>query len=119
MFSRFVSITLKPNAAQEFTDVLANTILPILREQRGFRDELLFTTGGPEVLAVSIWDSKDDADKFAKAAYPDILSSLSNLIEGTPTVQTHLLAFSTAHEIELGKAPVQSPITTPVAGVGG
>lgn len=119
MFSRFVSMTLKPNAGQEFTDALENRILPILREQQGFRDELLFVTGGPEVVAVSIWDSKEDADKYARAAYPDILSSLSNLVEGTPTVQTYLLAFSTAHRIELGKAPLQSPITTPVPGVGG
>lgn len=120
MFSRFVSMTLKPNAGQEFTNALANTVLPILREQPGFRDELLFVTpGGPEVLAISLWDSKEDADKYARAAYPDILNSLSNFIEGTPTVQTYLLAFSTAHRIELGTVPLQSRITTPVPGVGG
>jgi hypothetical protein len=120
MFTRFVSITLKPNAGQEFTNALANTVLPILREQRGFRDELLFVTpGGPEVLAVSIWDSKEDADRYARWNYPDILNSLSNLIEGTPKVQTYLLAFSTAHKVELGKMPLQSPNVTPVPGVGG
>jgi hypothetical protein len=120
MFSRFVSITLKPNAGQEFTNVLANTVLPILRGQPGFRDELLFVTpGGPEVLAVSIWDSQEDADKYSRAAYPDILNSLSQFIDGTPKVATYLLAFSTAHKVELGKMPVQSPNITPVPGVGG
>ena len=120
MFTRFVSITLKPNAGQDFTNALASRILPILREQRGFRDELLFVTpGGPEVLAVSIWESKEDADKYSRSTYPDVLNSLSDLIEGTPKVQTYLLAFSTAHKMDLGKMPVQSPNITPVPGVGG
>ncbi len=120
MFSRFVSMTLKPNAGQDFTNALANTVLPILCEQHGFRDELLFVTpGGPEVLAVSIWESQADADKYSRSAYPDVRNALSNLIDGTPEVKTYLLAFSTAHKVELGKMPVQSPITTPVPGVGG
>lgn len=120
MFSRFVSFTLKPNAGQDFTNAFKNTVLPILRAQRGFRDELLFVTpGGPEVLAVSLWDSQADADKYQRSAYPDILSTLSNFIEGTPKLETYLLAFSNAHRVELGKTPLQSPITTPVPGVGG
>lgn len=120
MFSRFVSLTLKPNAAQDFTNAFANTVLPILRAQHGFRDELLFVTpGGPEVLAVSLWDSQSDADKYGRSAYPDILSVLSKFIDGTPTVQAYLLAFSNAHKIELGKMPLQAPNTTPIPGVGG
>jgi hypothetical protein len=120
MFSRLVSLTLKPNAGQDFTNAFANTVLPILRAQRGFRDELLFVTpGGPEVLAVSLWDSQADADRYSRSAYPDILSALSNFVEGTPTVQTYLLAFSHTHKVELGKMPLQAPNTTPVPGVGG
>jgi len=120
MFSRILSMTLKPNAGQEFTNVLATTILPILRAQPGFRDELLFAkAGGPEVLAVSIWDSKEDADKYSRAAYPDVLSALSHLLERPPRVESYVLAFSTAHGLSLGQTPVQSPNITPVPGVGG
>jgi hypothetical protein len=80
---------------------------------------LFATPGGPEVLAISLWDSQADADKYSRTAYPDILSALSNFIEGTPKVETYILAFSNAHRIELGKMPLQPPNTTPVPGVGG
>ena len=120
MYSRIVSLTLKPNAGPEFTKALENTILPIVREQPGFRDEfLLVSPGAPEVLAISIWDSREDAEKYSRSAYPDVLSALANLVEGTPRVDSYLLAFSTAHRIKLGEVPLQTPNTTPVAGVGG
>ena len=120
MFVRNVSIQLKPNTSTEFAKIFEAEILPLLRKQTGFQNEISY--GAPDsnfVNAISLWDSKEDADKYARAAYPDILNSLSNFIEGTPTVQTYLLAFSTAHRIELGTVPLQSRITTPVPGVGG
>ena len=120
MFSRMLSMTLKPNAGQEFTNVLTTTVLPILRAQPGFRDEMLFVeSGGPEVVALSIWNSKEDADKYSRAAYPDVLSALSHLLEGPPRVESYVLAFSTTHGLSLGQTPVQSPNTTPIPGVGG
>jgi len=120
MFSRFVSMTLKPNAGQEFTNALEKQILPILRAQRGFRDEMIFVEpGSPELLAVSLWDSKEDAEKYGKAVYPDLLNVLSPLIDGTPRVRAFLLTYSTAHRIGLGSVPMQDPNTTPVPGVGG
>ena len=78
MFTRFVSMTLKPNAGQEFTNALERQILPILRSQRGFRDEMIFVEpGSPELLAVSLWDSKEDAEKYGKAVYPELLNVLA------------------------------------------
>ena len=120
MHSRIVALTLKPNAGPEFTRTLQSTVLPILRAQAGFRDELLFTVpGGPEVLAISIWNSREDADRYARSAYPDVLSAISRFLEGTPRVESYLLAFSTAHRVELGEIPLQAPNTTPSPGVGG
>ena len=120
MFSRFVSMTLKPNAGQEFTNALERQILPILRAQRGFRDEMIFVEpGSPELLAVSLWDSQEDADRYSRAVYPEVLNLLSPLIEGTPRIETYLLTYSTAHRIGLGTVPLEDPNTTPIPGVGG
>jgi hypothetical protein len=46
MFARSVSILLKPNSVAEFNWALENVILPLLRKQKGFRDELAY----PDVL---------------------------------------------------------------------
>jgi hypothetical protein len=40
MFARTVSIHLRPNSVAEFTQTIETEILPLLRKQKGFEDEL-------------------------------------------------------------------------------
>jgi hypothetical protein len=40
MFARSVSIRLKPNSVTELNRILENEILPLLRKQQGFENEL-------------------------------------------------------------------------------
>jgi hypothetical protein len=42
MFARHVSMHLKPNTRAEFTQMIENEILPLLRKQHGFQDEIAF-----------------------------------------------------------------------------
>lgn len=120
MFTRIVRLTLKTNAAPEFAKVLEKEIVPRLREEPGFQDELLFiSAGGPDVVAISIWDSKQDAESYARTEYPQVLRILERFIEGTPAVETYQLGYSTLHRVGPSEFLKESPITTPVPGVGG
>ena len=40
MFGRQVTLKLKPDAAAELTRIVRSEIIPILRRQRGFRDDI-------------------------------------------------------------------------------
>src|SRR5438132_10896804 len=63
MFARIVSLQLKPNASKEFAQLMDEKLIPVLRKQKGFKDEMLFIDpGGPEVLAISLWESRENAD---------------------------------------------------------
>src|SRR2546427_218488 len=42
MYARRVSLQLKPNSAAEFTQRLETEIIPMLRKQKGFQDEITF-----------------------------------------------------------------------------
>jgi hypothetical protein len=120
MFARIVSLQLKPNTHREFSELFDNKILPTLRKQPGFRDELLFVDpGGPEVVAISLWDSKGNVETYDRATYPEVLKTLAKVTDGTPKVKTFQVANSTLHEIAKGVAANQSPNTSPTAGVGG
>jgi heme-degrading monooxygenase HmoA len=120
MYSRIVYLTLKTNAATEFAKALEQKVVPMLRGEPGFQDELLFITpGGPEVVAVSIWDSREDAENYARSAYPRVLRAIERFITGTPRVESYQLGYSTLHRTGLSEFPKASPITTPVPGVGG
>jgi len=119
MIARIVSMQLKPNASAAFVDMFEKTVLPALREQKGFKDEMLFVLpGGPEVVAVSFWESRKDAETYDRGTYPQLLKALANVIERAPVVGTFQLAYSTLHEKGAAAFPHQSTSTTAPSGVG-
>ena len=100
MFSRSVSMRLKPNNGAEFTRTLENEIIPLLRKQKGFQDEITFVVpGGTEAVAISLWDQKENAEAYGRAVYPQVLRALTKVVEGTPQVQTSEVSNSTFHKI--------------------
>ena len=100
MFARTVSIHLKANSAAEFTKTIENQILPLLRKQKGFQDEItLLVPDGKQVVAISFWDMKESADAYERGTYPQVLSALAKVVEGTPKVETYEVSNSTAHKI--------------------
>ena len=100
MFSRNVSMRLKPNSVTEFTKTLENEIIPLLRKQKGFQDEITFVVpGGTEAVGVSLWDQKENAEAYDRGTYPQVLNALSKVIEGTPKVQAYEVSNSTFHNI--------------------
>jgi quinol monooxygenase YgiN len=100
MFARIVAMQLKPNTRHEFTKEFENQIIPTLRKQQGFTDEMLFVDpSGPEAVAISLWDSKQNAETYHRTTYPEVLKTLTKLIERTPEVRTFEVAYSTFHKI--------------------
>jgi heme-degrading monooxygenase HmoA len=101
MFARHVSMHLKPNTRAEFTQTLEKEIIPLLRKQKGFQDEIAFVAaeGGTLVIAISLWDKKEDAQAYERAAYPEVLKTLSKVIEGTPEVRDFEVTNSTFQKI--------------------
>ena len=99
MFARNVSIHLKPNTLSDYTRTFEKDILPMLRKQHGFKDEITFAgPGGVDVTAISLWESKTDAEAYNTDTYPQVLKTLERFIEGTPKVQTSDVVNSTFHK---------------------
>lgn len=91
---------LKPNTVSEFNKALEKEVLPLLQKQKGFRDELtLVSSSGSEVVGISLWEQRQDAEAYNRAAYPDVQRILSKVIEGTPQVQTYEVSLSTIHKV--------------------
>ncbi len=71
MFARKVYMHLKPNSVAEFTQRLEKDILPLLRKQKGFQDEITFVgQGGTEALAISLWDKPENAEAYNRGSLP-------------------------------------------------
>jgi hypothetical protein len=100
MFARSVSFHLKPGRAAEFTKLLDKDIIPELRKQKGFQDEIaLVAPGGADAVGISMWDLKENAETYARGAYAGVLKALEPVVEGTPQVQTYEVSNSTFHKI--------------------
>ena len=100
MYARQVSMELRPNSHADFTRRIESEILPLLRKQKGFQDEITFVNPtGKDAFAISLWDSKESAEAYNRASFAEVTKLLSKLVEGTPRVKSYEVANSTFHKI--------------------
>jgi hypothetical protein len=102
MFARNISIHLKSNMLSDYTRAFEKDVLPLLRKQNGFKDEITFADAGEsDLTAISLWENKKDADTYNTNTYPQVLKTLARFIEGTPWVHTFYVVTSTFQQHEL------------------
>jgi hypothetical protein len=100
MFARRVSMNLKPNCLAEFTQKLEKQVIPLLRKQTGFQDEISFVgPGETKAFGISLWDKKENAETYNRGTYPEVTRILAGLVDGTPQVETYEVSNSTFHKI--------------------
>ena len=104
MFARKVSMHLKGSVA-EFTQTLEKEVIPQLRKQKGFRDEITFIApGGKDAFGISLWDQAENAEAYNRGTYAEVAKSLARVVDGTPQVETYEVANSTFHKIAAAAA---------------
>src|SRR5438093_12105211 len=100
MFSPNVSMRLKRNSVTELTKTLENEIIPLLRKQKGFQDEITFVVpGGTEAVGISLWDQKENAEAYNRGTYAEAQKVLGKVLDGAPRVQSYDVCNSTYHEV--------------------
>src|SRR5437879_2688282 len=100
MFARRVYLHLKPNSVAEFTQRLEKDVLPLLRKQKGFQDEISFVgQGGTEAFGISLWDKAENAEAYNRGTYPEVTKILATVVEGPAQVETFEVSNSTFHKI--------------------
>ena len=100
MFAWSVSLHLKPNRVEEFTRIIENEVIPMMRSLKGFQDKIvLVASGGLEAISLSIWDLKEDAEAYGRGTYLEVVKALAKVVEGTPRVETREVSNSTFHKI--------------------
>ena len=100
MFARNISFHLKSNMLSDYNRTLENEILPLLRKQKGFKEEItLSNPGSQDAIAISLWENKANADAYNTTTYPEVLKKLARMIDGTPKVQEFESVTSTFHNV--------------------
>src|SRR6195256_2007523 len=111
MYARNVTLRLKADKGPEFPRTLENEVLPMLRKQSGFKDEITFLANDRnEAVAISLWDKKENAEAYGRDTYPAVLQSLERLVEGTPEVDSYEVSNSTFHKIASQNSNQAQPV---------
>jgi len=100
MFARKVYMHLKPNSSTQLTNSLETQVLPLLRKQKGFLDEITFVNlTRSEAFGISLWDKAENAEAYNRASYPEVTKMLASVVEGPVQVETFDVTNSTFHKI--------------------
>ncbi|MDH3645149.1 MAG: hypothetical protein OER80_00060 [Gammaproteobacteria bacterium] len=100
MFVRQVTAHFKPGKFDLLTQRLEKDVIPLLKKQTGFRDELsFFDKDKDEAVAMSFWDTRKDAEKYSRDTYPKVSKKMEDVISGTPTVRSFEINNSTWYDI--------------------
>jgi heme-degrading monooxygenase HmoA len=94
-FARNIRFELKKGKEQEFNTLFEKEVLPILRKQGGFQQEVTLTSPTSAAgISLSLWDNRKSAETYQTETYPKVLAKLTDVIEGTPKVETYETASS-------------------------
>ena len=90
MFTRVVEVKSKAGKAKELTNTVNEKVLPILKKQHGFVDEIVLISDKEtdRVLAISFWNTREDAELYHREQFAKIQESVRHLLEGEPLVRT-------------------------------
>jgi heme-degrading monooxygenase HmoA len=85
--ARSVRFDIATDKNEEFHNLFRNEVLPTLKKQAGFKDELLLVKD-QHVLAISFWNDMDSARNYESGTYPILDRTLRPVMVGKPTVET-------------------------------
>ena len=100
MFVRQISAHFKPGKFDLLNRRLDDEVIPLLKKQKGFRDELsFFDKNKNEAFAMSFWDTQQDAENYQRDTYPQVSKKMEDAIDGTPMIRSFEVNNSTWYDI--------------------
>ncbi len=94
MFARILDCEVKLEKKEEFVKIIKNEVLPILKKQTGFLEVLpLFPEKmrDEKVIAISLWTTKADAERYEREFYPKVLDILKPFLTAPVKVNYYKL----------------------------
>src|SRR5580704_4632709 len=87
MFANMIQLAAKQGRGKELTKLMTDQSLNVLKQQPGFVEAIALTpeTEQDQVVGISIWNNKADADRFTQGQSQKLLESYKALLQAEPT----------------------------------
>lgn len=100
MYARLVEGRFKPGKYDFATNLLEKEVIPLLRKQPGFRDEVsFFNQDLGRGYAISFWENKADLEHYEREIYPQVREKMADAFVEKPTAKNFEVANSTWYDI--------------------
>ncbi len=96
LFARNVKFQIKEGKLDDFNRTFSADVLPVLKAQAGFKNELTLLNKS-EALGISLWQDRGSAEKYETTAYTKVLDKLMPFLNGTPIIEKYDVGVSTLH----------------------
>jgi heme-degrading monooxygenase HmoA len=91
MFARAVNVKFQSGKVDEASCIVQEVIVPVLKEQAGFRGQLLLVqrdTG--KAVSLNIWETEADLTAFETSPlYRELMGKLAGVLAGPPAVERY------------------------------
>jgi heme-degrading monooxygenase HmoA len=106
MFARTVDFVSSRGKTRILHETIQNKLLPILRVQPGFVDEIVLQSDvePDRFLTLSFWKTREQAELYNQQTYSAVKEVLRASLETDPVVRTFNGASSTTRNIAMGRA---------------
>jgi heme-degrading monooxygenase HmoA len=106
MYARMIQLTTKAGHLKDCIRAMVEQGLPLVKQQPGFVDALALSsdTERDQFVGVTIWKTREDAEKYATGQARQVLDSIRSILQHEPTVHSFNLEASTIHNFGIGRA---------------
>lgn len=85
--ARTVRFDLAKGKRKDFDTLFKTQVLPTMKAQNGFKDEILLVND-EHVVGISLWTNNDAALAYEKTIYPQVNKTLQPVMANAPSVET-------------------------------
>lgn len=94
MYARAVNVQLKSGKVDEAVNIVKDAIVPVLKQQKGFKGQLFLTQSDTgKAISINMWDTEADLTVFETSAlYREIMGKLAAVLAGPPAGERYVLS---------------------------
>ncbi len=91
MYARVVNVQLKQGMLDEAKRIVNESIVPVLKEQKGFKNQFLLTQQDTnKAISINLWETEADLTAFETSPlYREVLGKLAAVLAGPPAAEAY------------------------------
>lgn len=91
MHARVVNILFKKGRLEEIKRIVNESVVPVLKEQKGFKSQLLLIQQEKgKAISINLWETEDDLRTFEMSPlYQQVLEKMADVLSGPPVGEAY------------------------------